>query len=47
MPLLAVTYDEILGWANVMLDTFGLKPFVIVIGFIIVAYFVYDRFISK
>lgn len=45
--VLAVTYDEILGWANVLLDTFQLKPFIVVIGFILVAWFVYERFIAK
>lgn len=42
-----MSIDEILGWATVILDTFGVRNVISVILLIAVAGWAYDRFIRK
>ena len=44
-PVLALTYDEILGWATIIMDQFGLRDVIKVLLFIVVAFYVYRRFV--
>lgn len=42
-----MTFEQILGYARAVLDSFGLTTAISVIVFVMVAAFIYDRFFRK